>query len=189
MSRRRPAREPRIAKSLAEIAEIWGCSPQAVGLWQSQPGFPRNPDGTLTIKDVLRWRFRAETPLVAVGDDDLGSGDSPALEAYRWARAKQEEIKLAQMQGRVLPADWVNGFLMEQARTIQHAGQRLRQIGDERAAGILDDALDGMQQRVAMAMEAGNLGLRDLWESDDDERNERPETEPATAGDPAATGV
>jgi len=184
MARRKQTREPRIAVSLAEIASIWGVTPQAVQQWQSQAGFPRNPDGTVTIKDVLRWRFRMESQLV-VGDgvDDLGSGDSPALEAYRWARAKQEEIKLRRMQGELLPTQWVDGFVMDLCNTVRTAGETLRRNGDDRGADVLGDALDSMQRRVEVATELGDFGLMTVQGKETtDERETEPDDEAAQAG-------
>lgn len=131
------------------VARICGISERQLRDWRREPGFPANPDGTVTVARVVLW---ANADPLADPDDDLGNGDSVHLERFRAARASQEEIKLAQMQAQFFPLHEFTDLLNDQSRTLRRCGESFeRKLCGKcgpRALQIQNDALDECDART-----------------------------------------
>lgn len=93
--------------SAVAVAAVWGITPQAVGLWHSKQGCPRNPDGTYNLAAVIAWR---EARIRAEADLEPGPGggaQSPELEGWRRARRKMAELELERISGSLISLEEV----------------------------------------------------------------------------------
>lgn len=96
-----------IAKAKAkDVATLFGVSAQAVGNWARRDGCPRNQDGTFDCREVLKWFIDREAGAMT-------GGRSEALERYRQARASQEQLRLQQMRGELVPMAEINPWLCD----------------------------------------------------------------------------
>lgn len=107
------------------LCAILGSTRKTVLEWQ-ESGLPRHEDGTYDLAAVFAWVKEHYEGKVA------GSGNSPALERFRSARAQQEEMRLARLRGElvetaVVQAEWrrierilVDGLLGLPNRLAQH---------------------------------------------------------------------
>jgi hypothetical protein len=138
-----------------QVARIFGVTPQAVGLWQSKNGCPRNGDATYSFSKVLQWRIdqecerRADDPV----DDPLlvgSSTTSQALEEYRRERVREARRKNDIEEGKLLPAIQVQKTLAVIAKSFRSESEAL-----ERAHGVVvGNDIRAMVDRVEKGFEA-----------------------------------
>jgi phage terminase Nu1 subunit (DNA packaging protein) len=83
-------------------------------------------------------------PMMAVAGEDTSGG----LERYRLARASQEEIKLALMQGEVVRITEIEPGLTSAFKIIRQAGETLIRVFGNEAGVILTEAVDAAANRV-----------------------------------------
>ena len=103
-----------------EVARYFSVTPQAVGLWFSKSGCPRNDDGTYKFREVLKWRIehevkkRLDKQIAMSGGDPLLMGESSdALEEYRIVKTEQARFDLDIKQGKFLPTEQVESHWRE----------------------------------------------------------------------------
>ena len=65
-------------------------------------GFPETEGQAVDNNKVIKWLRQKWIQYRDGGKDDMGGENSPALERYRLARARQEEINLAEREGRIV---------------------------------------------------------------------------------------
>ena len=75
------------------------------------------------------------------GGDLPGSRETPSLERGRMAKAELAELQLEERRGLVIPREDVHEGLMEFAKVLRGAGDRLQRQHGSAAYEILDDAL------------------------------------------------
>lgn len=139
-----------VAKTRLELAKALGRSERMVAsyLAEGMPGIP----GHYVVEDCAAWLQAREDRRKAPIDEDIGDGDgdSPALERYRLARAKQEELKLAKLQRELIEADAVTDWLQRFSVLMRGFGEKVNKVCPELSAdleGVLDQAsemLDGV---------------------------------------------
>jgi hypothetical protein len=83
------------------LARIWGVSAQAVGLWHSRDGAPRNPDGSYSLSAVIAWR---EKYLKASNES---AGKEASEGRFKAAQAKLKELELKKAVGQLIDRDEV----------------------------------------------------------------------------------
>ena len=141
------------------------------------------------VAAFVAYRIEQERPPVKPSDDGdplmVGAdAESPALEQYRAARAGQEKIKLAEMQGRMVSVAELEPAFGRFTSTVRQTGDTLqRQFGPE-ASRILNEGLD----EAAAAVERY---LSDVHSKSDHGRPEaggRPVQDGAAADDAAVRG-
>lgn len=118
----------------------------------SKSDAPRNTDRTYNARELVEWyvdrKIEKALRQTATEYADMLSGNgngngsaSPALERYRGARASQEELRLAEMRGELVPPDIVrNVWAVIEIRMIA-AQETLRREHGDSAWKIIDDAL------------------------------------------------
>lgn len=122
-------REKKTVATQAQLAAALGRSASWVRdkLSLGMPGTP----GRYVVDDCREWLRLHEGERAKAkkeeDDDDpsLDGGDSPALERYRLARAKQEELKLARMQGELVEVEHVRDFFQKFAGLLRGFGEKL----------------------------------------------------------------
>jgi len=82
------------------------------------------------------------------GDPLLAGGSTPALERYRLARAKIEELKLERELGRWIERSVIHQGLAGIAAKIRAAGERLQKRFGPEAQNIIDEALDEAAREI-----------------------------------------
>lgn len=128
------------------IADLWGVSAQAVGLWHSRDQCPRNRDKTYNLREVIQWR---EDRLRSANDDGLVGPDSPALERYRDEKAKLAQLDRFEREGKLLPRDLVHEKLGRLGLILRRAGEQLQRKYGPDAQQTLDEALDDFEREIA----------------------------------------
>lgn len=106
------------------------------------------PNLARSIHDMLARYAPMLAGLNGAGDPLLvgGAGDSPALERYRLARAKGEELTLLERQGELLRREIVHAELGRLAALLRAAGEQLdREFGPD-AAQVINDTLDAFER-------------------------------------------
>jgi len=131
------------------IARLWGVTPQAVGLWASKEGCPRNADGSYDLRAVIAWRERRLVESSAV---------QQARADYERARAAEKELdnrlkqlKLERQRQLVVPEETVAADLARKAmqlrRLIETAGKRFgTRVKNFLVAGLRDMRMEDIQQ-------------------------------------------
>jgi hypothetical protein len=120
------------------IARFFAVTPQAVGLWHSKRGCPRNPDTTYDLRAVVMWR---EDQLEEDRGELVSGGTSPGLELYRNEKAALARMDRMEREAVLLPLEQVRAGNIRLASILRSAGEQLqREFGNE-AAAILHDAL------------------------------------------------
>ncbi len=132
--------------SVTELADFAGVSRNTIYEWAKLDGYPRAPDGSVAKWDLCEWYCnRLVSPET---DDEPGSGDSPALERLRAARASQEEIKLAAMREQFIDREWMHSRLMEIASLLRQCGEQLQREYGPDALQILDDSMTEIEAKI-----------------------------------------
>lgn len=98
------------------------------------------------LADIARKGIRFSDDDDVLGDAAVPS--SPALERWRLARAKQEEIKLEAVVGDFLARAAVQQFLTTYSSRVRAVGDRLQREGHSEAYRIFEDALDDLDRMV-----------------------------------------
>lgn len=103
--------------SLNALAKVFKISQPTASAMTAYDGFPEPKDGKYDVQAIAEWIIKSEetTPKmrqkanaflgIEDGEDELMAGDSPALERYRLAKAKREELKLAQERKELVELD------------------------------------------------------------------------------------
>lgn len=135
-----------IAKSQSEAAMVLGISSRMLQEYCKR-GCPGDR-GDYPIPPMIEWLRKHVWQVRQVApDEDLGEGDSPALERFRLARAQQEEIKLEGMRGDFIAKEDAKTMLMEIAAIYKSANETLvREFGNA-AGDVIADALDEAERR------------------------------------------
>lgn len=84
--------------------------------------------------------------------DTAGGSDSPALERYRAARAKQEEIKLSQMRGEVLDVHTFRVRTDGLCVILRSAVERVERRFGSGPAEVLTEAIDQWAEEIGKAI-------------------------------------
>lgn len=151
------------------LASIAGVSVRCFRDWRKEPDFPFGPDGTVGVLELCRWVD--ERRELAERDEVESGPGSPNLERLRAARASQEELKLSQMRGNVLPLPWVNAFLAGTAGVVREAGERLQRSGNTDGAHVLEECLGSLKERIERERLASGYRL----ECGDEDDSDRPQ--------------
>jgi len=130
----------RIVTTQQAVANHFSVSRRTVVEWRAL-GCPGRP-GEYDLDKVDRWR-RARQP---DADVLLTGPASPALEQFRRARARREELALARELNEVLPRDKTYGLLGRFAGHIRWAGQELQRRCGPEAFEILNEAIDDAEK-------------------------------------------
>lgn len=150
--------EDRWRVSNRDLADLFGVSHQAIHLWSSRDGCPRNEDGSYDLGSVLRWREAwkkgGSGGKGAKGDLDLRYEQA----RLNRARADAEELKLAVSKRELVPVEVVKrdvARILGQSRTrwLQLPGALAQQLaGEERpeaVLGVLERAVDENLRELA----------------------------------------
>ena len=128
------------ANTQAEVADVFGQSVRTIQSWATA-GMP-GKSGRYPLGKIARW-LRTQGPWRAkmlAGDDLLMQGDdSPALERFRAARASQEELKLAEMDGSLCNVEYLNSICEMYFRRFAKTAEALRKQFGEEAVRIFED--------------------------------------------------
>lgn len=106
------------------LTRIFDVTPKAISTW-SQQGCPKYNRGWWNLKDVIEWRGLGK----AKGEKK--SDEAKKLQAdaeLKTAKARQEELKLAEMMGELIPVELVEAQLSQTFSTIR---QRLLALPNE----------------------------------------------------------
>lgn len=137
------------------IARLYGVTPQAVGLWHSKSGCPRNGDATYDVGAVARWHEDWMIDSLQ-RQGAIETEASPAQERYRMAKAQREEIALERDRGTLLAREDVHSALGRLAVILRGAGEALgRKFGDD-AQSILEEALDDFTAEIRRTFDDGD---------------------------------
>ena len=86
------------------------------------------------------------------GDGDplmVDGSDSPALERYRLARARIEELNYETRRGKYIPVDQLQQGWHAMANILRDAVARLRRQYGNEAGDLIDEALDDAEQTIS----------------------------------------
>lgn len=128
------------AKNLAQVAEFFDRSPQCIHQWRSR-GMPGRP-GSYDLREVLRWALMRGLLVDRGAADDLGAGDSPALERYRAARAQLAELELERQKKSLVPRDAIRNGLSRFAHQLRQLAERMGKRHGPEAAITVNEAID-----------------------------------------------
>lgn len=101
------ASPPPLIDSMSEAAEYLGVSKRTVSHHLKRGNFTQNPDGTFDRAELDRWASsygRKKKSKSAGGD--LNEKDRADLR-WRLAKARREELLVAQLKGQLVPKAWV----------------------------------------------------------------------------------
>src|SRR5689334_4674268 len=110
-----------VLKSLTQgaAAHLLGLGPR---VFRDKHDAPRNDDGTYDAVALVAW-WRDQAVVGAGGDPELlASGDSPALEKYRAAKAALAELDLLERKRTLIPTDQANQLLSIWTAAVRRAG-------------------------------------------------------------------
>lgn len=79
-----------------EVADLFGVSAVAVGLWVTRDGCPKGVDGRYDLREVLRWHRRQAM------QKSPEAAQSKSMERKRRAEAEMTEMKLKEMKGELV---------------------------------------------------------------------------------------
>lgn len=115
-------------------------------------GMPRTPAGdrrfAYDLSEIARWRLKREEEQLA---DPLLRPDIPGteLERLREVTRKLKELDLADRQANLIPRDELLEGLGLLATSLRTAADHFREMSNEKAAKILDDAVSQYEAEVA----------------------------------------
>lgn len=146
-----PDREEQDSRSLkgttvSGLARMAGVHRSTVQQWTKSPDFPPvMADGSINAFAVGVWHRDKQVTKAATqamgGDPLLATGDSPALEAYRWQKAILAGFDVEERRRSIIRVDDANEVFAEVARVLRQSHETVqRQFGPE-AHEILEDAL------------------------------------------------
>ena len=90
------------------------------------------------------------------GGDQPISRETPSLERKRLAQARLAELQVAREEGRVIPRQDIHDGLIEFAKILRGAGDRLQRQHGQAAYDILDEALTSAVDAVERALAENN---------------------------------
>ena len=91
-----------------DVAEFYGVTAQAVGLWVKNEGCPRDDDGTYNLKDVNEWRTSQETEGPRTATEIEATERKKIADAeIAENKARRSSIELGELEGRYLLRDEV----------------------------------------------------------------------------------
>lgn len=129
--------------TLSQASEVLCVSAKTIGEYIAR-GCPGRK-GAYPLPAMIVWareNIWKPRPLpIPIDDPMLASGDSPALERYRMARAGQEEIKLQTMQGDFLPLTEIHAAFAVWADSMRRMQQQLQTECGARAGEIHEEAV------------------------------------------------
>jgi len=110
-----------------QVAKLWSVTPQAVGLWHSKSGCPRNEDSTYDLAQVIRWReeLLEEKPAAPPARED---GRSPALEKLRELDVEGKRMDLAERRGELVRSAAVEAQWTAAARRLRARCEALAEV-------------------------------------------------------------
>lgn len=152
-----PRRERSRTTRVSEMAEFSGVSEQAFRKWMKLPGFPMAKDGSVCLWDLVVWKERLDSG----GDSELeaaSGGDSPALERMRLARAGLWERELARVDGDLIPFEDANTLILEYGGLIRDATDRIRKLGGDDYADLIEEALREGEARAEQRWGSDRIG-------------------------------
>ncbi len=151
--------------SAREAGEAFGVSAQAVAMWHSRDGCPRNADKTYDLCKLVAWRVERESErkskkLMMLSDDPLlaGGGGSKALERYRLAKALEAERINNVAEGRQLDASDIRRRLMDIARIFRAEAESLERVHGKNVGDDLREMIDRVEQQFTERTLNGNHG-------------------------------
>ena len=101
------------------------------------------------VLEILVQRRAADrTRPISTGDPLLDSGDSPALERYRLAKAMHAELDLAHRKGELIDVEKCRSLLHRWGSILRRAGDRLQKQHGTESGAVLHAALDECQSVV-----------------------------------------
>lgn len=136
----KPKKTKWTAKNLAQVAEFFERSQQCINQWRSR-GMPGRP-GAYDLQEVLHWAISHGLLVERVGGEDLGDGDSPALERYRAARAQLAELELERQKKTLVPRDAMRNGLSRFAHHLRQLAERMGKRHGPEAAITVNEAID-----------------------------------------------
>lgn len=132
--------------TISGLARMAGVHRSTVQQWTKSPDFPQAmADGSINAFAVGVWHRDKQIAKAATqamgGDPLLATGDSPALEAYRWQKAILAGFDVEERRRSIIRVDDANEVFGEVARVLRQSHETIqRQFGAE-AHDILEDAL------------------------------------------------
>ncbi|MBR9802964.1 hypothetical protein GYB59_15295 [bacterium] len=146
---------PKSIENKSELAEWCGINRTTFYRWLKQPGFPAEPDGSISPFEVGRWTVLRE---IAGDTDEDGEPESDDLIAWKIRNAKEDYRKKVlandKEEGSLVPIEAVSLTLEELANLLRGATEQVqRQYGND-AAEIINDTLDEFRRRVATTFAA-----------------------------------
>ena len=128
----------------SQVARLYRCSPQAVGLWAKRQGCPKNPDGrTFDLAAVIAWREETIR-----GEDDLPGATDYEKRELCIVKIEQEKIKLRRMQEELVPIDQVQSGLRRLSELIKGAGEALQKLYGPDAQEVVNEAIDAFEREL-----------------------------------------
>jgi phage terminase Nu1 subunit (DNA packaging protein) len=147
--------------SATDLAALWGISRQAVGLWHSRDGCPRNKDGTYDLAAVIQWRESHWSSKLQESDER----DTATQDELRAVKLAREKLKLDAERASLVPAEDVRREVERLCNVIR---EHAREMTDEIALKlglakdhqlVLDTARKAYLDRCATDMEGGEIGI------------------------------
>ena len=150
-----------------QVARIFGVTHQAVRLWHTRTGCPRNEDGTYNLLAIVDWKVaRAKEEVLAdlrrrgLTDDDMlenMGGTSQWLEAYRKEKTLETRRKNEIEAGRLVSVVEVTKMIILSNRCLRDGLESLeRQLGRE------------VGDRIRFWLNEADEQWRRQWESSDE---------------------
>lgn len=125
-------------------------------------GAPRKTVRGYDVAAVREWRQKNLKPAPGHGPPQNGTdpllvgSDSPALERYRLARAKHEELDLAERERQLVSREDLHSWLVQLSNTLRAAGDRLQRMHGVDALRIVEEALDEFDRQVKEKLGSAN---------------------------------
>jgi len=136
-----------------QLGQLFGITPQAVGLWHKRWGCPRSAKGTYDLAAVIAWwKQRYEDRLAAAAEDPLLAGESSdALEAYRKEKTREARRKNAEAERVLLDAAEVARRFQAWAGMLRARFEALERAHGPQVGQALRSAIDRVESEYQAA--------------------------------------
>ena len=148
--------KPGFVATLTQLATVCGVSATTIKDWKARSDSPIGESGPYDVFAIGKWVGHRDANLTGnnkqkrlnLSDDPLLSGfDSPALEAYRQAKAALANLDLAERERELIPLDRLQQFHSDMAAVLRQASDTLQRHHGPEALAIIEEALREMDRK------------------------------------------
>ena len=141
---------PRSTDNKTELASWLGINRTTLYKWMAEPGFPVNPDGSISPFEVGKW-FVLRDVVQGAGEFDEEAGDTDDIKYWKIQNLKEQhrerKNKNDQAEGKLIPLDTIQDFHNQLAGSLRNCGDNMQRSGYIEPYRMLSETLDVIETK------------------------------------------